>query len=192
LPDKFTIAQDHSTPEIADKWLKYVAPLAADTARIQGTLGIQLDEALIVVDQPEQSRVVGRLNIAGIEMTSGPMADQIYGGIEQLRLLARSFSSRTDNPASNQTLITMPAQTVDFVVDHGIIQHNRMFFNIDRAEVITSGQVTMDGRLNIVAQVPLDARWLGSNLQDWPDNRSGYRSMEHYRGRALIPRASDR
>ncbi len=153
------------TPEMTDKWLKYIAPLAANTARIDGTLGVQLDEALIVIDQPEQSRVVGRLNIAGVEMSSGPMANQIYGGIEQLRMLARSVSSTASDFSGNHTLITMPAQTVDFVVDRGIVQHNRMFFNVDRAEVITSGQVAMDGRLNIVAQVPLDARWLGSDLQ---------------------------
>jgi len=153
------------TPEIADKWLKYVAPLVADTARIDGTIGVQLDEALIVVDQPEQSRVVGQLNIAGIEMTSGPMANQIYGGMEQLMMMGRTVPSRDRDPARNRTLITMPAQRVDFVVDHGVVQHNRMFFNVDRAEVVTSGQVTMDGRLNIVAQVPLDARWLGSDLK---------------------------
>ena len=98
-------------------------------------------------------------------MTSGPMADQIFAGIDQLRMLARSVSSRPDDPGTNRTLITMPPQTVDFVVDRGIVQHNRMFFNVDRAEVITSGQVTMDGRLNMVAQVPLDARWLGSDLK---------------------------
>ena len=123
-------------------------PLAADTAQIEGTVGLYLDEALIVVDQPEQSRVTGRLDIGGIEMTSGPMADQIFGGIDQLRMLARAVSDPSNEATSNRSLITMPPQTVDFVVDRGIVRHNRMFFNVDRAEVITSGQVAMDGRLN--------------------------------------------
>ena len=153
------------TREMTDKWLKYIAPLAADTARIEGTIGVDLDEAIIVVDQPEQSRMIGRLNVGGIEMTSGPMANQIFAGIDQLRMLARSISSSPEDPDRNRTLITMPPQTVDFVVDRGIVQHNRMFFNVDRAEVITSGQVAMNGQLNMVAQVPLDARWLGSDLK---------------------------
>ncbi len=153
------------TPEMTDKWLKYLAPLAANTARINGTIGIQLDEALIVIDQPQQSRVVGRLNIAGIEMTSGPITDQIYGGIDQLKRLSRSITSGPNDPASNHTLITMPPQTVDFVVDKGIVQHNRMFFHVDRAEVITSGQVAMNGQLKLYAQIPLDERWLGNDLK---------------------------
>lgn len=153
------------TPEMTQKWLKYLAPLAADTARIDGTLGVVLDEALIVVDQPRQSRLAGRLNIGGIEMTSGPLANQIYNGIDQLKMLARSVSSSPAGASNNHTLITMPPQTVDFVVDQGIVQHNRMFFNVDRAEVITSGQVAMDGRLNLYAQIPLDERWLGSDLK---------------------------
>ncbi len=153
------------TREMTDKWLKYVAPLAANTARIDGTIGVYLDEALIVVDQPEQSRVIGRLNIAGVEMTSGPIANQIYGGFDQLKMLAQSVASRPAEPSKEHTLITMPPQTVDFVVDQGVVRHNRMFFNVDRAEVITSGQVRMDGRLNMVAQVPLDARWLGGDLK---------------------------
>ena len=153
------------THEMTDKWLMYLAPLAANTARIDGTIGIQLDEAVIVVDQPQQSRIIGRLNIAGIEMTSGPIANQIYGGIDQLKRLSRSISSGPTDLASNQTLITMPPQTVDFFVDRGIVQHNRMFFHVDRAEVITSGQVAMNGQLKLYAQIPLDERWLGSDLK---------------------------
>jgi translocation and assembly module TamB len=153
------------TPEMTDKWLKYIAPVAANAARINGTVGVQLDEALIVVDQPEQSRVVGRLNIAGVEMTSGPIANQIFGGIDQLKMVARSVSSDPVDSTRERSLITMPPQTVDFVVDQGVVQHNRMFFDVDRAEVITSGQVALDGRLNMYAQIPLDARWLGSDLK---------------------------
>jgi hypothetical protein len=153
------------TTEMTDKWLKYLAPLAADTAQIDGTLGVQFDEALIVIDQPEQSRVVGRLNVGGVEMTSGPMADQIFFGINQLRMLSRAGSSSATDPAVARTLITMPPQTVDFFVDRGYVQHNRMFFNIDRAEVITSGRVGMNGQLEIFAQIPLDERWLGSDLK---------------------------
>ncbi len=153
------------TPQMTDKWLKYLAPLAADTGSIDGTVGFVLDEALIVIGQPQQSRLIGRLNIGGVEMTSGPLANQIYRGIDQLKMLARSVSDPPADSSKNHTLITMPPQTVDFVVDRGIVEHNRMFFNIDRAEVITSGQVAMDGRLKLYAQIPLDERWLGSDLK---------------------------
>jgi hypothetical protein len=35
---------------------------------------------------------------------------------------------------------------------------------IDRAKVTTSGRVTIDGQLDLIAQIPLDASWIGSDL----------------------------
>jgi hypothetical protein len=59
----------------------------------------------------------------------------------------------------------MPPQTVDFAVDRGVVIHERMFFEIDRAQIITSGRVAFDNRINMTAQIPLDSRWLGRDLQ---------------------------
>ncbi|TWU26173.1 hypothetical protein Pla52o_00250 [Novipirellula galeiformis] len=152
------------TPEMTDRWLKYLAPLAANATRVDGTLSAEIDEAIVVFDHPQQSRVIGRLNIESINMNSGPMADQIIGGLHQLRSLAQLTVPQA---ASNNetTLIRVPAQTVDFSLDRGVVSHQRMFFEVDRAQVVTSGNVNIDGRLNLIAQVPLDARWLGSDLQ---------------------------
>jgi translocation and assembly module TamB len=155
------------TPEMTNRWLKYLAPLAADTTRIDGTIGAEIDEALIVLDQPQKSRVVGRLNVAGAEMTAGPMVNQILAGIDPLRTLAQAVSSPPAQPIQplDRTLISMPAQTVGFSVEHGIVSHDRLFFEVGQVQVVTSGRVSLDGRLDMVAQVPLDASWLGSDLQ---------------------------
>ncbi|MEM8913847.1 MAG: hypothetical protein AAGC97_18965, partial [Planctomycetota bacterium] len=51
------------TPEMTENWLKYLAPIAADAARLEGSFGAELDEALIDLDRPERSRVRGRLNV---------------------------------------------------------------------------------------------------------------------------------
>ncbi|TWU59831.1 hypothetical protein Poly51_01040 [Rubripirellula tenax] len=153
------------TPEMTDRWLKYLAPLAANTARIQGTLSAELDEALIVFDDPNQTRIVGRLNIGSVEMNAGPLAEQLIGGVDQLKSLAGGLMGKTVSASSNRTLITMPPQKVDFAVDRGIVIHERMYFEIDRAQIITSGRVAFDGRMNMIAQLPLDSRWLGRDLQ---------------------------
>ena len=100
-------------------------------------------------------------------MTAGPLANQILGGVDQLKSLAQALGTQTIR-TSNQTLISIPTpvQTVEFAVDQGIVSHERLFFEIDRAQVVTSGRVALDGRLDMIAQVPLDARWLGSDLQN--------------------------
>jgi hypothetical protein len=153
------------TPELTERWLKYLAPVAANSAKIKGTLSAQVREAFIVFDDPNQTRVSGQLDIGGAEMAAGPIADQILAGVNQLTALASLVGGRSTSAKPGQTLMTMPAQKIDFTVDRGIVTHDRMYFNIDRASVVTSGQVGLDGRLKLTAQVPLDARWLGRDLQ---------------------------
>ena len=159
-----TVARNlHLTPEMTNRWLKYLAPLAANTANIDGTMSVELDEAIVVIDAPEQSRVNGRINIDQAQMTAGPLAAQIISGVDQLKALTRS----TPTEARDQTtLLTMPPQTVDFALAQGVVQHQRLFFEIDRAQIMTSGRVTLDSKVDLVAQLPLDERWLGKDLQD--------------------------
>ncbi len=152
------------TPELTDRWLKYLAPLVANSTRIDGVVGAELDEAVIVFEQPELSRVIGRLNVGGIQMTAGPLAQQIIFGVNQLRSISNPLGVQERAPG-NQTLVTMPPQTIGFTVDRGVVTHDRLFMEIDRSQIVTSGRVSLDGRLDLVAQVPLDPRWLGRDLQ---------------------------
>lgn len=153
------------TPELTDRWLKYLAPVAADTARISGVLSARVREANLNLDDPNRTRIVGQIDVEGVEMAAGPLADQILAGVNQMSSLATLVGGRATNAKAGQTLITMPVQTVDFSIDRGIVSHDRMYFRVDRASVVTSGQVGFDGRLGMTAQVPLDARWLGQDLQ---------------------------
>ena len=161
------------TPEMTDRWLKYVAPLVANATRIQGTLGAQIDEATIVFDQPQQTQVIGRISIRKAEMTAGPLASQIIQGIGSLTSLTQGISNQLGPQLGPQpgpqpkttNLVTLPPQTVDFSVRRGIVSHERLYLQLDRAQVITSGRVAFDGSLNMIAQIPLDTRWLGRDLQ---------------------------
>ena len=157
------------TPEMTDRWLKYVAPLIANATKIEGTLGAQIDEATIVFDQPDQTQVTGRINIGNAEMMAGPMASQIIRGIGNLASVAKGLDPQLGPQPGPQisttNLVTLPPQTVDFAVSQGIVSHERLYLKLDRAQVITSGRVNFDGSLNMIVQVPLDTRWLGRDLQ---------------------------
>ena len=154
------------TQQMTHQWLKYLAPLAAQATRIDGTIGAELDEAIIVIDDPNKSRVRGRLIVESAQMNAGPLANQIISGVDQLRAIAQLNANALTPGHTNRTqLVSMPAQRVEFAVQNGIVQHERLFFQVDKAQVVTSGQVGLDGRLNLVAQVPLEASWLGSDLQ---------------------------
>ena len=153
------------TSEMTDRWLKYLAPLVANATRIEGTLGAHLDEAIIVFDQPKQTQVSGRFNIGEVQMNAGPLASQIIQGVSELRSLANGFGSQPAPAAPTTNLVTLPPQTVDFAVSQGIVSHERMYLEMDRVQIVTSGRVGFDGSLNMIAQIPLDTRWLGKDIQ---------------------------
>ncbi|WDQ18657.1 hypothetical protein [Rhodopirellula sp. P2] len=151
------------TPEITGQWLKYIAPIAADAARVDGTFSATLEQGTVSIDNPNQSTIRGRLEVDQVRMNAGPLADQVIAGARQLQSLA-AMGSSSNPPRSNRTLITMPAQTIEFNVAGGVVDHRALLLEIDRAKVTTSGRVTMDGQLDLMAQIPLDASWIGSDL----------------------------
>lgn len=156
------------TGEMSDRWLQYLAPIVAQATRIDGTFSVDLAEAIVHLDDPMQSRVRGQLQINQVNFDAGPMTHQLLSSVQQLQMLAKTLKGETAvEPASDRTvqLATLPTQSVDFSFAGGVVTHQRMFMDIDRARLITSGQVHVNGNLDLVTQLPLDARWLGSDLQ---------------------------
>ncbi len=159
------IAEDLTlTQELTNQWMQYIAPMLANATRVQGTFGIELTEANVNLENTMASRVRGALRIKGVNLDSGPMTNQIVSSIKQIQQIARGLSA---DPAADKTvrLVTFPTQSVEFEFADGIVTHQRMVMEIDKAKILTGGQVNVDGRVNLVAQVPLDASWLGSDLK---------------------------
>lgn len=151
-------------PETSRRWLKYVAPLAADATEIDGTLDVDLSECIIVPSDARASRVAGQLAIRGIDLNAGPLANQFLLGIDQIKNLTRGMLPGQATPRTRK-LMTIPAQVVDFQLSDGVVQHSRLFLDIDDARVVTSGTANVNGQLNLMAQVPLQADWLGSDVR---------------------------
>lgn len=152
------------TPASAATWLKYLAPLAANATRIDGSLNLNFERAVLVPSDPNASLVRGSVDVEQMTLSSGPLSDRLIQGVRQVKQLAQLAGGQAD-PAGPQTWIEMPPQNVEFSFENGVATHQRMYFNIDRAILMTSGRVGTDSRINLVAQVPLDARWLGSDLK---------------------------
>ena len=152
-------------PAMCRSWLKYLAPLAADATEVAGTFSVELDDALVVMDGTNRSRVAGRMKIQNVELNAGPLANQLISAVEQVRTFGRGLQSQPAGPPKSRRLMAMPPQTVDFSLADGVVNHQRLYLQIDDASLITSGSVSLDGRLNLLAQVPLQASWLGSDLQ---------------------------
>lgn len=158
------------TPELTGRWIQYLAPMMANATQVEGSFGVELSEARVNLQDPTQSQVRGQLQISQIRFDSGPVSEQLIGSIQQIKMLSRGRSfaeAQAENAARTQpfNLLTLPTQSVNFDLTQGVVTHQRMFMDADRVRIITSGQVSVEGRLNLVTQVPLDESWLGSDLK---------------------------
>jgi translocation and assembly module TamB len=189
------------TEPMCRSWLKYVAPLAADATSAEGTMGLVIDEAIIVPNDPIQTRVIGRLQIDSARLGPGPLSQRVLGAAKQIKAVGRGDTSglagllqvpgllpgqmpvgNAGNNAANNAAgldangnpnpnlnpnaapldpwLLLPAQTVDFQVDRGMVTHNRIEFQADDMRFFTSGAVGLDSRLNMLVQVPIQAKWV--------------------------------
>jgi hypothetical protein len=155
-------ADDIQLSEVmARSWLKYIAPIAADATGISGRASIELDEGYLLPDQPEQSRVVGRMHIAEARLGPGPLAQQLLLLAKQIDdLVDGKMPDATTTAASTAPWIELPTQTVDFRVEQGVVAHDRMVFQAGDVVFYTGGRVSFDGRLAMTAQVPIQAEWV--------------------------------
>lgn len=158
------IEQLQVTAQSSEHWLKYLTPLAANAARLEGILDANFDQVTINVDDPGSSVMKGELQVKQLRLASGPLTEQVIQGLDELRSLAKL--ELAPKPAQMQrTLVEMPPQNVEFNIKNRRVTHQRMLFNIDKAQLLTQGSVGFDSTLNLVAAIPLDERWLGQDLK---------------------------
>jgi hypothetical protein len=179
------------SPEVSDRMLKYAAPIVAGAARTEGSFSFFLNEAKIPLRQPKQGRLDGRLTVHNLAVTPGPMIQNIATLIQQIDALSKNSQNigqnLTDNlnqglgninqgigsilgavtpqkPAAAEPIkgITMSEKAIDVTIIDGRVYHKNLEFLIDDVPVRSNGSVGFDESLNIVIEVPIQQKWVGS------------------------------
>jgi len=148
------------TKQMCQGWLKYVAPILADVASVQGNLSLQIDEAKIVPTDLKKQTIRGQLQVHGANVGPGPLADQLLALVQQVRAL-RKGAGATDGGGQQTTWLQLPEQQIGFDVQQGRVAHKNMQIQAGDVVINTSGSVGIDGQLEMVAAVPI--------LKDWVD-----------------------
>ena len=148
------------TRQMCQGWLKYVAPILADVASVQGNLSLQIDEATIVPTDLKRQTIKGQLQVHGANVGPGPLADQLLGLVQQVRAL-RKGAGATDGGGQQTTWLQLPEQQIGFDVQQGRVAHKNMQIQAGDVVINTSGSVGIDGQLELIAAVPI--------LKDWVD-----------------------
>ncbi len=150
------------TPEMCSGWLKYIAPLVSEVAAVQGQLSLEIERAEISPFNYLDQTVAGKLFVHGANVGPGPLSDQLIGIARQIRAMRKGLT--LDPSTINDDLwVQMPEQKISFTVDQGNITHRDVQLKIGDVLVTTSGAVSLDGKLQMVARVPIQQQWVAEN-----------------------------
>jgi translocation and assembly module TamB len=177
--------------EVSDRMLKYAAPIVAGAARTEGSFSFFLNGAQIPLRQPKQGKLDGRLTIHNLAVTPGPMIQNIATLVQQIDALSKNSQNigqnLTDNlnqgfgninqgigsilgavspqkPTAAEPIkgITMSEKAIDVTIAEGRVYHKNLEFLIDDVPVRSNGSVGFDETLNLVIEIPIQQKWVGS------------------------------
>ncbi|HBE68962.1 MAG TPA: hypothetical protein DDW52_12510 [Planctomycetaceae bacterium] len=138
-------------------WLKYIAPLIAETTSVDGRLTLNLQHAHIVPARPAAQTVQGQLQIFDARVGPGPMLTNVLAVVTQVEAM-RAGQLAPATPYQ-KTWIDLPEQLIKFNMADGQVRHENMNVRIGDVRISTSGTVAVDGRVDLVAQMPIPDDW---------------------------------
>jgi translocation and assembly module TamB len=152
------------SPEMCSLWLKFVAPLLAETTRAEGKFSVSLEGADVPIDAPLRSSVAGTLAIHTAQIGPGPLAQQYVGMYRQVRSFLEPASPGAAQAETDRGLLVMPQQDVRFEVHDGAVFHRGLQLTIGNTVITTSGSVGIESQeLNLVTSIPLQESWFKGN-----------------------------
>ncbi len=154
------------TEEMCHTWLKFISPYLADAVRIEGRFTADTAAARVPLRYCDQVDLAGTLTIHAARVTPGPLARRTFGVFDQLRALGGGglplpFDIGRDR--NDRVLMTFREQQVPVRIAEARVHHEGMQFDIGGVVVNSSGSVGFDETLDLTLEVPLQAKWLGSN-----------------------------
>jgi len=154
------IDQVSLSPELCNNWLKFVTPMLAGSAQVDGKLAVDLRGASFPLTAPKFGSADGLLTIHHAQAKPGPLALQIINTVEQIQSM---ISRRQPQPANQSVSMQMPEQQIPFKLEQGRVYHQGLTLLVDDVTVRTSGSVGLDSTLNITAEVGVRDEWIGNN-----------------------------
>ncbi|TWT38336.1 hypothetical protein [Blastopirellula retiformator] len=162
LPQSRMVENLAITPQMCQGWMKYAAPLLADSTRAEGRFSLDVQQADFPLLNPMGGEAVGTLMIHGAEVRPGPLAYQYVVVAKQIQAIVKKQIPGQVNP--NETvLMRMPDQQVPVQMTGGRVYHQNLTMQIDSVQIISQGSVGIDQTIQMVARIPVQDAWIQSN-----------------------------
>jgi hypothetical protein len=163
LPSEKVLDQIQLSTQLCATWIKYVAPLVADAAQVDGTLSLEIAEGSLPLSDPRSGEMSGILTIHQAQVRPGGLAIQVMGIVGQIQ------STIQRRPLINLNrdlvLMKMPEQPVDFKLARGRVSNQGVTFLVGDATVKSSGSVGIfDETLDLELQIPIRDEWVSDKV----------------------------
>jgi hypothetical protein len=133
------------SPELCERGLQYIAPVLAGAARAEGTVSLELSDCRVPTRDPAETELTGKLVVHRAELAGSPLVQSLA------RVLRFPASARIAD-----------GTTIRFQMADRRVTHEGLQLAIGDATVQLDGSVGLDHTLDLVAEVPLTAKLLGS------------------------------
>jgi hypothetical protein len=162
LPKEKVLDQVRLSPELCNQWLKFVTPLLADAAQVEGRFSLDVTSGSLPLSAMTNGDVDGTFLIHDAQVRPGNLAAEIVGAVEQVRSIVQRRPPKSLN--RERPFMKMPAQEVSFKLTEGRVTHQGATFVFSDLVVRTSGAVSLaDESLELIADIPIKDEWVGSN-----------------------------
>jgi len=159
LPNGPVIQNVRLSPQMCHTWLKFVAPMLADSTRVDGRLSLSTTSVRIPLDDWQDMKSLGELTIHSAEVRPGPLAQQLLDVAEQVKMIVRrGEGGRIVN--SEEAWMSIDPQKVAFRVSGGRVHHDRLQIRVQDFVLRTSGSVGLDESIDLIVEVPIQDEWL--------------------------------
>ena len=158
LPQEKVLDQIQISPQLCNRWLKFVAPLLADSVDIDGKLSLNMQGGRLPLSAPMTGDLAGAVDVHHVKVKPGAGANQILGVIDQVKSI---IQRKPIGNGRDQVLMQMPEHAIPFKLAGGRVYHQDVIFLISNGSIQSSGSVGMDESIDLVLQIPIKDEWLG-------------------------------
>ena len=160
LDNRSTVQGVQLTPEMCEDWLKYVAPLVAGAATAEGQVSAQINSAQIPFGNTQLAEASGVVDIEFARVQPGPLAQQLLSVLREASVVAQRDAPSLSFLEAGSSWLDIRQQRVEFQMMEGRVYHRNLTLVVGNLPVQTSGWVSVDQNLSIVAQIPIQSDWI--------------------------------
>ncbi len=158
LPAGRVVDQVKLTPLICQQLLKYAVPLAADSAEMEGSFSLDVDQNVWPLASPQAGQARGTLTIHHARVAPGAMAERLATVVEQVRAVLERRNPSATNPV--RTVLEFPQQQIALAQGQGRVFHDKMTVRVNDLDLVTGGSVGFDETLQLTFLLPIQEKWV--------------------------------